>query len=95
MVVNLLLTSGSSDAKYQVHRDLLDDYMRKKKIPMELRARIRENLEYKWRTKKIVDEKSVLAILPEATRAEIALWNAGPLLNAVPYFSNMDDPTKA
>jgi hypothetical protein len=42
-----------------------------------------------------MDEQNILSLLPEATRAEVALYNTRPLLDAVPYFSSLDDPTKA
>jgi hypothetical protein len=45
MITNLLLSNQGPDAKYQLQRDLLDDYMRQRKLPLDLRRRIRENIE--------------------------------------------------
>lgn len=52
MITNLLISNETSDSKYQVQRDVLESYMLSKRLPLDLRRRIRENIEYKWRTKK-------------------------------------------
>lgn len=45
--------------------------------------------------RQVIDEQAILSMLPDATRAEVALYNTRSLLDAVPYFSSLDDPTKA
>lgn len=66
-----------------------------KGTPAELRLRIKKNIEYRLRTNKVLDEGSILALLPSSLRSEVALCNLQCMLDNLPFFGGLDEGTKA
>lgn len=66
------------------------DYMRENNIPMDLRMRVRSNLEYRMRTDKIETDEEVLDLMPTSVRAQVLLHIAEPILDEVPGFAALD-----
>lgn len=67
---------------YREKMNYVNKFLLTKKIPSELRLRIRRYLEYMWESKKIIkiDEKEVMAMLNESLREKITVYLNGRIL---------------
>uniref|UniRef100_A0A7S1SIW7 Cyclic nucleotide-binding domain-containing protein n=1 Tax=Tetraselmis chuii TaxID=63592 RepID=A0A7S1SIW7_9CHLO len=48
-------------------------------------------MDYKWRTRRALDEGSILSDMPGGLRAEVALYTCKPLITRVPFFNEVSD----
>ena len=73
-------------AKYEHLFTQVNDYMRTKKLPNELRDHIREFFLMRFEKGKIYDEEEIMALLPPMLRYQILEHNAHDTFEKVPLF---------
>ena len=86
LAASLLMDSDSGDARYAAQLDAINLYMANRRLPLALRDRVRDNLAYRWRTRRLLDEHDALDSLPASLRTDVALHAHGALLRTVPLF---------
>ena len=73
------------------HLEKINTFMRLRKIPPDLQARIRGYHEYLWNSRRGYDEAHVLADLPESLKLRISLFLNRQILEKVPIFRGASD----
>ncbi|KAJ7569912.1 hypothetical protein O6H91_01G099900 [Diphasiastrum complanatum] len=68
-----------------------EQWMRHRRLPLELRDRVRRYEHYKWVATRGVDEQSIVQDLPSDLRREIKRHLCLELVRKVPLFNQMDD----
>jgi hypothetical protein len=56
MINKILIERGNAERAFRFQCDTMDGYMRDKGLPLDLRKRVRSNLDYRWTTKKVRGE---------------------------------------
>ncbi|CAM0910389.1 unnamed protein product [Alopecurus aequalis] len=69
----------------------IDQWMSYRRLPVNLKNRIRRYEQYRWAETSGVDEEHLLMNLPKDLRREIKRHLCLSLLTRVPFFENMDD----
>eukprot|EP00242_Pyramimonas_sp_CCMP2087_P005227 CAMPEP_0198200488 /NCGR_PEP_ID=MMETSP1445-20131203/3492_1 /TAXON_ID=36898 /ORGANISM="Pyramimonas sp., Strain CCMP2087" /LENGTH=764 /DNA_ID=CAMNT_0043870575 /DNA_START=373 /DNA_END=2667 /DNA_ORIENTATION=- len=90
IVTSLLIQLDGGAAVYQAKLELANHYMAYRRLPPNLRQRIRDNYEFRWGTQKAFDEQSILQGLPVSLRTEVAIHNCQDLLEMVPFFMDCE-----
>eukprot|EP00899_Mesostigma_viride_P020470 jgi/Mesvir1/28424/Mv15852-RA.2 len=91
IVCTLLIEMDRSHSAYARTVDQLQQYMRHRKLPFALRKRILTSFDYRWRTRKMMDEMSILGELPPALRVEVCMYTCRDLLRTVPFFEDAEE----
>ncbi|CAG9467891.1 unnamed protein product [Pedinophyceae sp. YPF-701] len=91
IITSVLVQADYVDGLYRNQQAVLSQYMSMRSIPGELRNRILENHEFRWRTGKFMQEKEMLALIPACLRTEVALHNSRDLLDSVPFLQEADE----
>ncbi|MFM8983367.1 MAG: ion transporter [Spartobacteria bacterium] len=73
------------------HLEKINTFMRLRKIPPDLQARIRGYHEYLWNSRRGYDEAHVLADLPESLKLQVSLFLNRHILEKVPIFLGASD----
>jgi voltage-gated potassium channel len=73
------------------HLEKINTFMRLRKIPPDLQARIRGYHEYLWNSRRGYDEAHVLADLPESLKLQVSLFLNRHILEKVPIFRGASD----
>ena len=73
------------------HLEKINTFMRLRKIPPDLQARIRGYHEYLWNSRRGYDEAHVLADLPESLKLKVSLFLNRHILEKVPIFLGAAD----
>lgn len=86
---NLILSSDVNWTAYQQKVETIKSYMRHRKMPSTLQARIEEYLDYLWETQKGLDENAITAMLPATLRKQLSLCCNSELIATVPLFAGL------
>ena len=87
-VSSLVTSNNSNEAKSKQKMEEMEQYMKFRKLPSELQAKIRDYFEFLWKSRKGWDEKQILQDLPQYLRMEIALDINRDLIEKVPIFKD-------
>nr|POE73576.1 cyclic nucleotide-gated ion channel 1 [Quercus suber] len=74
----------------RVERTGVERWMSHRKLPQELRARVRRYQQYKWQLTRGVEEENLLQSLPKDLRRDVTRHFCLNLLKRVPMFEKMD-----
>jgi hypothetical protein len=82
------------DSAGEFHREKMDglhDFMRYRKLPVDMQQRVRDYYTYLWASRKGLDESEVMNDLPEYLRVDIALTLNKDIIEKVPLFQNQSE----
>ena len=106
----VLMTEDSSRASSETHTHLvaacagtahkqkvetIKSFMRHRKIPTSLQARIEEYLDYLWTTQKGLDETEITSMLPATLRQQLSLFCNSRIISTVPLFAGVPSQVSA
>ncbi|KAL0491693.1 cyclic nucleotide gated channel alpha [Acrasis kona] len=74
--------------EFQERYDDIKDFLKMRKIPMDLNSRVNDYYEYLWRSRKGLDEVAILDELPAFLRAEVAMHLNRSIIDKVPIFKD-------
>ncbi|GHP01449.1 hyperpolarization activated cyclic nucleotide-gated potassium channel 3 [Pycnococcus provasolii] len=90
IVATLIMQSDTGSVEYEGRMDELNRFMAYRRLPLELRDKIRHHYQYRWKNYKLITERRVLENLPPALREEVQLQNCSGLIESVPFFEGAD-----
>ncbi|XP_076840442.1 potassium/sodium hyperpolarization-activated cyclic nucleotide-gated channel 2-like isoform X2 [Brachyhypopomus gauderio] len=88
-MLSVMVNNDGSESTFKKKMQHLEDYMTYRKLPRELRARIREYYKARYEGQWI-NEKSTLSLVSRSLREEILTVMCGNLLKNCPMFQNCD-----
>ena len=88
IITSVLVSADHVDSMYFTQLSILNEYMAMRSLPLSLRARIRENYQFRWQTGKFMPDREILAMLPSSIRTEVAFHNAAELMANTPFFKS-------
>ncbi|KAK9819773.1 hypothetical protein WJX72_002193 [[Myrmecia] bisecta] len=91
MVTSMLVHLNASSSEYAEKMSALNQYMQHQKLPQELRQRIRDSYEARWKAEKHFDEEEILEELPGSLRTEVCLHTCHDLITCVPFFEDAEE----
>ncbi|XP_078434071.1 putative cyclic nucleotide-gated ion channel 14 [Wolffia australiana] len=77
--------------EWRLKRRDTEEWMEHRKLPRDLRDRVRRFVQYTWVVNQGVDEEAILRSLPSDLRKDIKLHLCLDLVRRVPFFSQVDD----
>lgn len=86
-VASLLSNLDSGKSHYWSKMESVSEYLRSRRVPHDLIARVRDYYEYLWARHRGIREDLFLRDVPTPLRLEIRLRLAGDLLTGVPLFT--------
>jgi len=86
---NLILASDVNRTAHKQKVETIKSYMRHRKIPESLQARIEEYLDYLWTTQKGLDETAITSMLPATLRQQLSLHCNSRIISTVPLFKGV------
>ncbi|XP_077861641.1 cyclic nucleotide-gated channel rod photoreceptor subunit alpha-like [Saccoglossus kowalevskii] len=72
-VGDVISNMNAARAEFQSRMDAIKFYMNHRKVPEYLQKRVKKWSDYSWHRTQMIDESSLLEMLPERLRAEIAI----------------------
>eukprot|EP00899_Mesostigma_viride_P014121 jgi/Mesvir1/2270/Mv19312-RA.2 len=91
IISTLLIEMDAASSAFMQTMDQLNQYMQHRKLPYPLRKRILNSFDYRWRTRKMMDEMGILRDLPPSLRVEVCMYTCQDLLKTVPFFEDAED----
>eukprot|EP00873_Tetraselmis_striata_P006068 jgi/Tetstr1/426332/TSEL_016645.t1 len=91
IITSVLISVDSISSAFYQKMEIVNQYMAHRKLPLDLRQRIRDSMDYKWRTRRALDEGAILADMPGGLRSEVAVYTCKPLIMRVPFFNEVPD----
>eukprot|EP00762_Andalucia_godoyi_P006368 ANDGO_05937.mRNA.1 Cyclic nucleotide-gated cation channel subunit A len=89
-VGSLVTNLDSSASAFRQKMDTINDYMKYRRLPLDLQNRVRSYYTYLWKSRKGLDETQVLEDLPSYLRMEVALFLNREIIQKVPLFQGAD-----
>eukprot|EP01028_Stygiella_incarcerata_P006275 TRINITY_DN256_c0_g3_i1.p1 TRINITY_DN256_c0_g3~~TRINITY_DN256_c0_g3_i1.p1 ORF type:complete len:504 (+),score=123.45 TRINITY_DN256_c0_g3_i1:147-1658(+) len=89
-VGSLVTNLDSSASFFRQKMDTINDYMKYRRLPLELQNRVRNYYAYLWKSRKGLDESKVLEDLPPYLRMEVSLHLNREIIEKVPLFDKAD-----
>ncbi|XP_072166800.1 potassium/sodium hyperpolarization-activated cyclic nucleotide-gated channel 2-like [Diadema setosum] len=86
---NLIQSMDSSSRQYREKIKQVEEYMQYRKLPSNLRNKILDYYEYRYRGK-MFDEKHIFQEVSESIRQDVANYNCRDLVASVPFFVGAD-----
>ena len=90
-VATLIANIDVARANYQAKMEEINDFLRTKKVPGPLQARVRNYYAYLWETQKSVASVSITEELPHTLSMEISLYLNRSILDKVSLFRNANE----
>jgi hypothetical protein len=90
-VASLIANIDVARANYQAKMEEINDFLRTKKIPGKLQARVRNYYAYLWETQKSIASVSITEELPHTLAMEISLFMNRGILEKVSLFKNANE----
>jgi len=90
IITSLLIQLDTGTSDYNAKLEVVNHYMAHRHLPVNLRQRIRDNYEFRWKNQKAFDEQEILQELPVSLRTEVAIHNCHDLLEMVPFFMDCE-----
>uniref|UniRef100_A0A7S1SIN5 Cyclic nucleotide-binding domain-containing protein n=1 Tax=Tetraselmis chuii TaxID=63592 RepID=A0A7S1SIN5_9CHLO len=91
IITSVLISIDSISSGFYQKMEIVNQYMAHRKLPLDLRQRIRDSMDYKWRTRRALDEGSILSGMPGGLRSEVAVYTCKPLIMRVPFFQEVSE----
>uniref|UniRef100_A0A061S2C0 Hyperpolarization activated cyclic nucleotide-gated potassium channel 4 n=1 Tax=Tetraselmis sp. GSL018 TaxID=582737 RepID=A0A061S2C0_9CHLO len=91
IITSMLISADTISSTFYQKMEVVNQYMAHRKLPLGLRHRIRDSMEYKWRTRRALDEHLILQDFPSGLRSEAAAYVCRPLILKVPFFRDADE----
>lgn len=90
IITTLLIQIDTSTALYNSKIEMVNQYMAHRRLPLELRDRIRASYDARWKSQRVFEEQSILHELPISLRTEVCMFNCQDLLESVPFFNECE-----
>jgi voltage-gated potassium channel len=90
-VATLIANLDVARANYQAKMEEINDFLRTKRVPGTLQARVRNYYAYLWETQKSVSSVSITEELPHTLSMEISLFLNRTILEKVALFRNANE----
>ncbi|KAK3249980.1 hypothetical protein CYMTET_40621 [Cymbomonas tetramitiformis] len=90
IITTLLIQIDTSTALYNSKIEMVNQYMAHRRLPLELRDRIRASYDARWKSQRVFEEHSILHELPISLRTEVCMFNCQDLLESVPFFNECE-----
>jgi hypothetical protein len=90
-VATLIANIDVARANYQAKMEEINDFLRTKRIPSPLQARVRNYYAYLWETQKSVTTAALTDELPHTLSMEISLYLNRQILEKVSLFKNANE----
>jgi hypothetical protein len=90
-VATLIANLDVARANYQAKMEEINDFLRTKRVPGTLQARVRNYYAYLWETQKSVSNVSITEELPHTLSMEISLFLNRAILEKVSLFKNANE----
>ncbi len=90
-VASLLANLDMAKAAFQGRMEEINSYMRAKRLPLTMQAKIRSYYDYMWETHQSTGEESTLDKLPLSLSLEVQLYLNRGILTKVPFFRDADE----
>ncbi|KAK9863077.1 hypothetical protein WJX84_002556 [Apatococcus fuscideae] len=91
MVTTILVHLNASSSEYASKMSALNQYMAHQKLPQDLRQRIRDSYEARWKAEKHFNEEEILEELPSSLRTEVCMHACAELVASVPFFEDAEE----
>jgi hypothetical protein len=92
---NLILAADVNWTAHKQKVETIKSYMRHRKIPSDLVARIDEYLDYLWATQKGIDEADITSMLPATLQRQLSLYCNSRIISQVPLFAGVPSHVSA
>ncbi len=90
-MASLIANLDVARANYQKKMEEINDFLRTKRVPGELQARVRDYFAYLWETRKSISTVSITTELPHTLSMEILLFINRAILEKVSLFKNANE----
>lgn len=90
-VASMLANLDMAKAAFRSRMEEINVYMRTKRLPPTMQAKIRAYYDYMWETHQSTGEESTLDKLPLSLSLEVQLYLNRGILAKVPFFRNADE----
>jgi voltage-gated potassium channel len=90
-VATLIANIDTARANYQSKMEEINDFLRSRRVPAGLQARVRSYYAYLWETQKSVTRASITEELPHTLSMEISLFLNRAILEKVSLFKNANE----
>lgn len=91
IITSVLISIDAISSQFYQKTEVVNQYMAHRKLPLDLRQRIRDAMDYKWRTRRALDEHVILQDMPSGLRSEVAVFVCKPLIMKVPFFKDVSE----
>ena len=90
-VASLLANLDKAKAVFQGRMEEINAYMRAKRLPLPMQAKIRAYFDYMWEIHQSTGEESTLDKLPSSLSLEVQMYLNRGILTKVPFFRDADE----
>jgi hypothetical protein len=90
-VATLIANLDTARANYQEKMEEVNDFMRTKRVPAPLQARVKDYYGYLWETRKSITTTSITSDLPHTLAMDILLFLNKTILEKVALFKNANE----
>ena len=94
-ISNLILASDVNWTAHKQKVQTIKSYMRHRRIPAPLQARIEEYMDYLWTTQKGVNEHIITSMLPDTLKQQLSLYCNQRIISTVPLFKDVPSHVSA
>eukprot|EP00958_Prasinococcus_capsulatus_P017632 scaffold2003_cov420-Prasinococcus_capsulatus_cf.AAC.5 len=91
MITTILISANESNTVHRLSIERMNRYMAQHQIPLELRDRIRDTYQYRWNTKRGIEEEQILSELPRSLNTEVRLHRCRDLIKCCSFFYGTSD----
>ncbi|KAL0040935.1 hypothetical protein WJX79_010523 [Trebouxia sp. C0005] len=91
IITTLLIHLNAAHSEYTAKMTALSQYMMENNLPQELRQRIRDSYEARWKAEKHFDEDQILNEMPGSLRIEVCMHTCAELIASVPFLEDAED----
>jgi hypothetical protein len=90
-VSTLLANLDVSKAAFRRRMEEINAFMKTRRLPPELRSKIRDYYDYMWEVHQSTGEEPLLGKLPRSLALEVSLYLNREILEKVPFFKDADE----
>ncbi|KAK9806501.1 hypothetical protein WJX73_004260 [Symbiochloris irregularis] len=91
ILTTLLIVLNASSSEYTSKMASLNQFMQHRKLPQDMRRRIRDTYEARWKAEKHFDEEEILEELPGSLRVQVCMHTCADVINSVPFFDDAEE----
>jgi hypothetical protein len=90
-VSGLIANLDAARAAFNKRQEEVNDFMRVKRMPADMQARVRDYYEYIWETRHNVSDENVLRELPHTLAVDVLIHINKDILQKVEFFKNANE----